>query len=367
VKSLRIVHVASVVDVLTKIRRGGRGQLIYLLARKQADEGHDVTVIAAPSSRIEKCYTISFVNPPKPYRNKVVYYPIRRLKETEHSIKAYKWLGSNYDIIHNHIEFEGVAFSFLNKTPSITTLHGPLYSNPFTLLLTKLYSVPRRTKFVTYSKYTYTQFKKIYGDDLIGYVYGGVNVDEIPFVSKPIKSCDLQLCWVGRIVPTKGAHIAIAVADRLHKQGHDVHLKLVGTLQHTCYKYFCKILHKANKRPYVSVKVNATKEEVAKSMGNSDVTLFPILWDEPFGFVMIESMACGTPVLAFPRGATPEIIQNGLNGFLCNNITDMVYAILDISKINRRKCRQIARERFGVDTMYRGYLKMYERILEADG
>jgi glycosyltransferase involved in cell wall biosynthesis len=361
---MKIAHIASAWDVITQ-DSGARGRLIYSLAKKQQSEGHQVTVIAARSSYIPGCNMVHFVEPMKLQNNYILNWFLRRIVESQHYYKSFRWLGASYDIIHCHITEEGICLSFLAKSPCLVTLHGPVPTRFLPYMITQLYIIPHNTKLVACSKSGYLRQKKFYGDNLIGYVYNGIDTSMFPFISQPNKSHDIELCFIGRIVPEKGVHIAINVADKLHEIGRDVHLRIVGIPYPDRLKYFNKIVTMSRKRPYVSLKLNANTSEVARYVGNSDALLFPSLIEEAFGFVIIESMACGTPVLAFSRGPASEIIQNGINGFLCNSIDDMVNAILNINKINRRYCRNIVENKFSIDQTYKEYLCMYNKVRES--
>lgn len=364
---LRIAHLASPYHTNMK-EMGGTVRNIYDLARKQCEEGHEVTVIAAPTSRIEGCDMIAFVGPTKVQKNWLLNWFSQRMRRSQHVYKSFKWLGSRFDVVHNHLGGEeGIALTFLRKSPCITILNGtaPAPTQLIHYTIKKLYAVPRNTKLVALSKSSYLDYRKFYGDDLIGYVYRGVDASRLPYFPKPEKSHDIELCYLGRIDPGKGVHIATKVADILHRSGYDVHLKLVGLFDPRYINYFVKTLKIAESKSYVDMVVNVPASKIAYVLGNSDALLFPTLREEPFGLVQIEAMACGTPVLTFSIGATPEIVQNGFNGFLCKDVSEMAQAVLEIPKIDRRRCRQIVEKKFSVNTMYDGYLKIYEKAIES--
>ena len=128
--------------------------------------------------------------------------------------------------------------------------------------------------------------------------------------------------------------------------------------------YFYQIVKMAKQRSYVEMIVNKPKLEVLCQLCHSDASLFPFLWDEPFGYVLIESMVCGVPPIAFKRGAVPEIIKNGVSGFSCIDLDDMVESVLDIKKIDRQNCRQIVKEDFGVYKTYSKYQAIYDKIID---
>lgn len=359
---MKILHIASAYDLISKTS-GGRGQVIYELARKQIYNGHKVYV-AAFSCNIDGYITSSSVKTVSLRYNYIINWLIRRIIETWHHYKSFKKFGSSVDIIHCHITEEGTGLSFLAKKPCIVTLHGAPTTKVMPYIITKIYSISSKAKAVACSKSGYLSQKRIYGDKIIGYVYNGLDVRRFPFILKPQKKHDIELCFAGRIMKIKGVHIAIKVADKLHNDGYDVHLKIHGLIYPGHLTYLKNILQMAKERRYVDIELNVSKTKLYNSLGNSDAVLFPSIFDEPFGYVMIESMACGTPVVAFSVGSVPEIIENGVNGYICNNIYEMVNAIYNVHKINRKICRRIVEEKFSADAMYEKYMQIYQMVLE---
>lgn len=361
---MKITHIASAYDVVTE-QSGGRAKLIYLLAKQQQLDGHVVTVIAAPGSYVPGCSTRSFIKPVSLPKNKIFIWFIRRLIETYHHLRSVKWLGKSQDIIHNHILEEGLFFSSISKSPCVLTHHGGVPRNMVQYLAIKFFSIPSNTKLVAISRYTYFAHKKFFGNNLVDYVYNCIDTSQLPFFNKSNKLNDVNLIFVGRCVPEKGPHLAIKVADILFQLGYTVRLKLFISTYGGYTEYQNEILQMSNKRHYVDVAISRPTQEIILAMRDSDALLFPILWGEPFGYVMVEAMTYGVPVIAFNRGSVPEIISEGITGFVCDNVAEMVKSVENIHKIRRSECRKFVERTFSVNQTYQKYLKIYRQLLNS--
>jgi glycosyltransferase involved in cell wall biosynthesis len=169
---------------------------------------------------------------------------------------------------------------------------------------------------------------------------------------------DAPLVFLGRIEDAKGTHIAVEVARKTNRR-----LVIAGNISPGYEGYFERTV-----KPYVNRRIqyvgpvnDAQKNEL---LGKAAAFLMPIQWNEPFGIVMAEAMACGTPVLAFPYGSVPEVIQDGVNGFICMDVEEMERKIADVGSLDRRTVRRIVEERFSNDTIVEEYLRLYEALVE---
>jgi len=360
---MKIAHISSPNYLLSDRYGGGTESVILNLANKQIEEGHEVWVFSAPCTSKHSFQAISFQNV-RSNQNWLANWLVDRIWGATHICRSCKFVGSRFDIVHNHLSEEGISFSFMSRTPYLTTLHGTPHTKLPQYAITKSFAITRKTKLVAISRQVYLAFKRFYGNDLVGFVYNGIDLKKYPFIASPKRKHNIQLCFVGRIAPEKGVLEAIEVADLLQHQGRDVSLQITGKYDSRNKSYFSKVISLCSTRPYIECKINATPEEVICSYCCSDALLFPVLWKEPFGLVMVESMACGTPVLAFPHGSVSEIVKNGLNGFICNNVPDMVNATLKTSEISRENCRQTVKEEFTVEKMYRHYMRVYREVID---
>ena len=361
---MRIAHIASPDFPITR-EYGGTESIVCNLAEKQISEGHDVTIVASSPAHDTCLRPISLVKPAPKYPHWLLNWISQRVNGAIHVCKSFKWLDSKFDIIHNHLSEEGIALSFLRKAPCLNTLHGIAHERLPQYCVTRVCSITRNTKLVALSRSAYLQHKRFYGDDLVGYVYSGVNVQTFKFVPEVEKDSEVEMCYAGRIAPDKSVKEVISVSDVLHNRGIDVHLKVIGKFDPRNLGYFREIIQMIDERNYVSKFINMRKEEVKRLVGNSDVFVFPISRTEPLALAPLESMACGTPVVSLRRAAAVEYIVNGVNGFLCNDLSEMAGAVLRYKEIDRKVCREIVERKFSVESMYRGYLEMYEKVIEA--
>jgi len=253
----------------------------------------------------------------------------------------------NYDLIHNHTETAFLPFADLIKTPVITTMHGTGRSAVENLVYRRV----KNNHLIAISK---KQIKNNPHLKFAGQIYNGINVEKFPFNAKPKD----YLLWLGRIAYIKGTHLAIEVAKKARKR-----LIIAGNVDEIEKEYFQTLI-----KPHLrSKKINFVGEvkgkEKMKLLKNAEALLAPILWEEPFGLVMVEAMACGTPVIAFNRGSVPEIIEDGRTGFIVENTREAVQALKKIKLIKRENCRKRVEKMFSQEKMVENYEKVYQRIL----
>jgi glycosyltransferase involved in cell wall biosynthesis len=187
-------------------------------------------------------------------------------------------------------------------------------------------------------------------------VYNGIDLSTYKFHEKP--QDPPYLAFLGRISPEKGTHVAIEIAKRSGWR-----LKMAGKVDVVDVKYFeeeIKPLIDGKQIEYLGEADHTQKNEL---IGGAVATLFPITWREPFGLVMVESMAAGTPVIAMELGSTSEVIAHGKTGFLCHNVDEFVEAIDKVGQLNRHTCREHVMNHFSVQRMTDGYEAVYQQIL----
>jgi glycosyltransferase involved in cell wall biosynthesis len=252
---------------------------------------------------------------------------------------------SCFDIIHFHTDY--IHFPFLRRllVPSLTTLHSSLDESG------KLFGFYRDTPVVSISNSQRNALPFMNWQETI---YHGLPIDLFSFRGEQGK----YLAFLGSISPEKGIEEAIIIAMR-----SDIPIKIAARVSSANREYFETTIAPLLKHPSVEFLGEIGDSEKNEFLGQAYALLFPINWAEPFGLVMIEAMACGTPVIAYARGAVPEIIEHGVNGFIVNDIDDAVRVIKQAGRLNRRRCRQIFEERFHVSFMTTRYLSVYERLI----
>ncbi|MBN1597783.1 MAG: glycosyltransferase family 4 protein [Bacteroidales bacterium] len=252
---------------------------------------------------------------------------------------------NNFDIIHNNFDFMPLSYSRLIKTPILTTIHG--FSSPQIIPVYKKYN--STSHYVSISNSDRNPELKY-----MATIYNGINLNEFKFNSEP----ENYLLFFGRIHPEKGTYESIQIAKRSKRK-----LIISGLIQDQEY-FDNKVKPFINNDDIVYVG-NSGPNERLKLLGGAYALIHLIKFEEPFGLSVVEAMACGTPVIAFNRGAMPELILDGKTGFLVKNIKEALSAVRNIKMINRKSCSEWASSKFSRQKMIEGYLYVYKQILSS--
>lgn len=320
-------------------RYGGTELFVANLARELHARGHDVTVYANGASSLPCGVHWRFATSDWPPTD-----PLRaQFKNADHTAWAIRDAAASADVLHLN-DAVGIAFTRFVDVPSILTVHHP--PEP---ALTEHYLNYPDVHYVAIARW-------LAGREPMPHmhvVHHGIPVDDYTASSRK----EDYVAFLGRFVPCKGAHLAIAAARRA-----GMRLKLAGEIQPMYREYWEREVLPAIDGvnvEYVGEADFAIKNDL---LSKARALLFPIEWEEPFGLVMIEAMACGTPVLAFAGGAVEEIVQNGVNGWICRDVADMTAHIRDLD-LRSDACRTFVREQFSVERMVDRYLDVYRRAL----
>lgn len=340
---MRILQVAPLWERVPPPAYGGTEAVVSLLTDGLVRRGHDVVLRASGDSvtlaELRSVYPCSLrtaedIEQTFPY-------------ELVHSGEALQD-ARNFDIVHNHMGEILMAFAGLLDVPMLTTTHGNL--TPDSRFVWEGYGG-------FYNTISWSQSKRIVGFEsarFAGVVYNAIDVRSYPFRSE---KDDYLLC-LARVSPEKGTHVAIEVARRL-----GMPLVIAGKVDRVDQGYFRTTVEPQIDGRQIRFVGEADTEEKRHLYARARCLLVPICWEEPFGLVMPEAMACGTPVVAFARGAAPEIIKHGETGFLVEDMDGMMKAVRQVVEINPRRCRRHVEERFDIPVMVDSYLQTYERIL----
>jgi len=249
-----------------------------------------------------------------------------------------------FDLIHNSFDFLPLTYSGLVKTPMVTTIHG--FSSPKIHPVYEKYN--KKTHYVSISKAD--RYEKL---EYIDNVYHGINLEQFTFNEKP----DDYLIFFGRIHHDKGAKEAIEIAKKTGRK-----LIMAGIIQDQEY-------YEKEVRPHIDGKNVSYVGSVGpldrdNLLKNAYALLHPINFREPFGLSVVESMACGTPVIAFNKGSMQELIEHGKNGFLAGNALEAINLVGQIEGIERSYCRKTVEDKFSALVMVENYIQVYENILE---
>ncbi|RUT05020.1 glycosyl transferase [Dulcicalothrix desertica PCC 7102] len=253
---------------------------------------------------------------------------------------------ADFDIIHSHVGVWSLALASMVSTPTVHTLHGS-----FTKDSAKVFGEYGSQSYISISN-AQRQADLNYA----GTVYNGIVVEEYPFVEKPHDPP--YLAFLGRFSPEKGPQHAIAIAKKTGMK-----LKMAGKVD-----IVDKEFYEAEVEPFIDGKQIEFLGEVnhaqkSELLGNAAATLFAITWREPFGLVMIESMACGTPVIGMNMGSVPEVVAHGVSGMVCDTYEEMASVMPQVLELDRRKCREHVQNNFSVTQMVDGYEAIYEKIV----
>ena len=254
-----------------------------------------------------------------------------------------------FDVIHNHILETFALVPYLDK-PFITTLHTDLSRSAEQAILQR--SEVQKTFFISISD---AQRKSLPNLPYLRTIYHGIPVQEFPFEEKRGE----YLVFLGRITPEKGVEIAVEVAQKTGRK-----LIIAAKVDEPLSAYAKKMLKLFKDSSHVEF-VGQVGEEKMQLLANAYAFLMPIQWEEPFGLVVIEALATGTPVVAFQRGSMPEIIQEGKTGFLVKTTQDMVGAISRVVDLDRRECRKVVEQRFSIERMVADYEQVFEEAVRG--
>jgi len=323
-------------------------------------KGHQVSFFAPKGSRL-KIRRLKTGNLPSlngPPRHKIFKDPDARGGENAKianlwdqyfiSLIYQEALRGKYDLIHIHPVDRALPFGLaFRKIPIVYTLHDPIY--PWRSEIFKMF----QSKNQYYISLSNAQRKPAPNLNWAGTVYNGTDLKFFPFSGKPKDYC----LFLGRLLPTKGVKEAIMAAEKAGEK-----LIIAGTPNEG--KYWEKEI-KPHLKKNIKYVGNIPYEKTYKYYGKAKVALYPIQWEEPFGLTFIESMACGTPAIAFNRGSAKEVIKNGKTGFVVKDINEMVKAIKKIDKISRWECRKWVEKNFTIEKMVDNYEKTFFKILKS--
>lgn len=271
---------------------------------------------------------------------------IRKYYMIEHASKCYEFARGNIDVIHSHYNLISSFFNNLIDVPTIISVHSPIEDR-----IRPFLELHRNNRYISFSL---AQRKQMPNLNWYANIYHGVDTNLFKFDPEP----EDYFVFLGRITQDKGLHFAIEAAKVC-----GVPLRIAGT-SYPAEGYWQKSVEPHINGVSIRYFGELSFEAKIAFLQKAKAVLFPITWNEPFGYVMIEAMSCGTPVIGYNSGSVPEIVQHGETGFVVNNVEEMIDAIKRINEIDRAKVRKRAELYFSVEKMVTGYEKIYKRILE---
>jgi len=338
---LRIAQISPLTEAVPPKLYGGTERVISWLTEELVALGHEVTLFASGDSvtraRLEAMWPTAVrldgsVRDPNALHVSMIELVARRAKE--------------FDLLHFHLDYYPFSVMSRQSTPFLTTLHGRLDLPEHEPVFSTFPSIPR----VSISN---AQRRPAPNVNWIGTVHHGMPLHLLT----PVPANPSYLAFLGRISPEKRVDRAISIAGRC-----GLPLKIAAKVDPVDRDYFEEVIRPLLAKPHVEFIGEIGDAQKSEFLSNAFALLVPIDWPEPFGLVMIEAMACGTPVVGFNRGAVPELIEDGVTGFVVEDEMSAVVALRHVSRLSRTVIRQRFEERFTARRMARDYLEIYRGL-----
>jgi glycosyltransferase involved in cell wall biosynthesis len=341
---MRIAQVAPLFESVPPKYYGGTERVVSFLTEELVRQGHAVTLFASGDSDTRARLVPGCRRALRLDKNAVDHLALQVLL-TE---KVYKHAGE-FDVLHFHIDYLHYPVSRRHDAKQLTTLHGRLDIPE----LVPLYSEFRDMPVVSISN---AQRAPLPHARWMDTVYHGLPQDLFRF--QPERGT--YFAFLGRISPEKRVDRAIRIAEHL-----GVPIKIAAKVDLVDREYYEDVVEPLLVSPRVEFVGEIGEGEKQEFLGNALALLFPIDWPEPFGLVMIEALACGTPVVAYEGGSVAEIIDEARTGFVVNGFREAVAAAQEVSSLNRKACRDAFEQRFTAKRMAGDYVALYERLTES--
>lgn len=328
---------------------GGTEKIVSLLTEGLVALGHDVTLFASGDSKT----TAKLVSM---YPNALGNSGLKK-GDTGKPLAQYHACyarASEFDIIHSHGQYLSLPEAADLKTPVVFTWHGSFYEGETTEEKRHILETYKHLNYISISNNQRGGLSDLH---YVATIYNALDIAEYAFVPTPGD----YLLWVGRVNPKKGALDAIQAAKRL-----GIRLEMAAAIDPIDHAYFEEMIKPHIDGEHVVFHGEIGHSALVELYGGALATLYPISWHEPFGLVMAESMACGTPVIAYNIGSVPEIIRDGLTGFVIDpslGVEGLVDAVKKIDTIDRSRCRKHTEAYFHKDRMVRDYEAVYEKFV----
>jgi len=326
---------------------GGTERIVHLLCQGLQSRGHKVHLLAGKDSRFYSGKLLIHQPPTLQYSSRAFRKILFQF------LSLYLFATTKIDVIINTGRLDYLEFFLKTPIPLICCFQNPVFQNQINFILERRIN-KQATRFIGISK---NQVQSLTPTEQIQVVYNSIDLEKFDFVSKPANPP--YLAFLGRLTKNKGLDIAIEVAQKA-----GIHLKIAGNIS-----------NESGGREFFEAKIKpqlghgcewigpVNDADKNKFLGGAKALLFPIQWSEPFGIVMIESLACGTPIIATPMGSVPEVIKEGKTGLIGASIDELVQAVKNISYIDRYDCRDEVEARFSSDVMVQDYINIINRTL----
>lgn len=338
---MRIAQVAPLIEAVPPKLYGGTERVVSYLTEELVRMGHEVTLFASGDSHtrarlvpvVPEALRLAGVRSPEAYHVLLIDEVFER--------------ADDFDVLHFHTDYLHLPLARRHDVPCVTTMHGRLD-------LPELVPVFRRYADAALVSISDAQREPLPFANWQATVYHGLPRGLYPFG----EGRGGYLAFLGRVSPEKGLDVAIEIARRANRQ-----LRVAAKVDPADRAYYEERIAGLLEQPGVEFVGEIGDAEKGAFLGNAAALLFPINWPEPFGIVMVEALACGTPVIAFRCGSVPEVIEQGVTGFVVDDVPSAVRAVHHVSEIDRRRCREVFEARFTAQRMARDYVAVYEALV----
>lgn len=344
---MRIAQLAPTYERVPPAAYGGTEHIVHLVTEELASRGHDVTLFATGDS--ETAARLRSVTP-EPARYGDMSDGLRHAEYLQLANAQACFIEAStgaFDIVHNHAGVEGLVLAATSRTPVLTTNH-----NPFVPQVQSVWDAYPWA----HNSLSLASAATFPSRGALPPILHGIDVASYPFGERP----EGYLLFLGRFSPEKGAARAITAARAAGRR-----LVLAGKVDASDAAHFAAEIEPQIDGDRVRYVGEADQAAKRKLLAAADALLFPIDWNEPFGLVMIEALASGTPVIGLRRASVPEVIEDGVTGFVVDDVDAMAEAIGRIGEIERRVCRKRAEAEFTVGRMVDNYERHYETVLDT--
>ena len=342
---MRIAQVAPLIESVPPKHYGGTERIVSYLTEELVRAGHDVTLFASGDS-VTSAELVPVCRRSFRRNKRATDYLSREVLLMDHVMQR----AGEFDVIHFHTGCMHYLISRHLTVPHLTTLHGRLDTTDSLRLYERFRDMPM----VSISNSQRTPWPCANWQATI---YHGLPKHLFQFHPEPGN----YLAFLGRASPEKRVDRAIEIAKRV-----GMPLKIAAKVDRADRRYFKQEIEPLLNDPLIEWLGEISDKDKNQFLGNAYALLFPIDWPEPFGLVMIESMACGTPVIAYDCGSVPEVMEDGVTGFIVRDLDGAVKGVNRIRDLNRSRCREVFDRRFAADRMASDYVDVYERLIDSD-
>jgi glycosyltransferase involved in cell wall biosynthesis len=343
---MHIAQIAPLTEAVPPKLYGGTERVVANLCDALVQLGHEVTLFAVADAQTDAKLIPVRDRPlrldPAPLKSDIAAH-----LSMLHEVRRRAW---QFDILHFHIDLLHFPVFEHQAERTVTTLHGRLDLTD----LEGVYERWRQFGLVSISDHQRTPLPFV---NWVGTIPHGLPTHQFVFRARPQPG---YLAFLGRISPEKRPDVAISIARRA-----GIPLKIAAKVDRVDREYFETRIAPLLDHPLIDYIGEIREDQKSEFLGNARALLFPIDWPEPFGLVMIEAMACGTPVIAWDRGSVPEVIDHGVTGYIVDSEEEALAALSNIEQIDRRTVRAVFERRFAARAMARSYLDLYARLLKS--